>query len=193
MKPRISQPEIFNAALNHFAEKGFEKTTMTDIAESLSVTKGNLYLYAENKKQLYEDSIRYALTKWMNYVNYEVKKSGTVEKQFQTLCFSAYSYIRNDEYLQKIIERDPSIYPIKSDDDRFKDINDAAMQLLEKVIRNGIKEKVFRQVQPRQTALYIYSVYIMFIIKAFVQHDSTADEALFKIAVDMNLKSLLTR
>jgi len=193
MKPRIPQSEIYSTAIKLFAEKGYEKTTMNDIAEDLSVTKSNLYLYAENKKNLYENAIRFGLTRWHLAVNEKVKKTVGIEAKFRTLCFSAYNYLKEEGNLRKLLHRDQSIFPINSEDDRFSDINYTAMTILEDLIIEGMQQKVFRKVDHNRAARYIYSVYIMFIIKTYVKDDTTTDDNLLDTAVELNLNGLLIR
>lgn len=45
--------QILEAALEAFAEKGFDKTTMAEIARASGVSKGLLYWYFENKQTLF--------------------------------------------------------------------------------------------------------------------------------------------
>ena len=193
MKPKKPQSEIFDTAIRHFAESGYDKTTMEAIAEDLSMTKGNLYLYASGKRDLYESSIRYGLLKWLRTVASKIKDIENIEDRFITLCASAWGYLKTEKYLKTIIQRDQSIFPIKSDDDRFADINRIAIKLLKDLIQEGISRKIFRQVNPQKTAQYIYSVYIMFIIRTYVKSDSSADDNLFNAAIELNLNGLLIR
>ena len=191
MKRRIPQSEIYSTAIKLFAEKGYEKTTMESIAESLSVTKSNLYLYATNKKDLYENAIRYGLTGWHQAVNEKVKKTLGIEDKFKTLCFSAYNYLKEENNLRKLLHMDQSIFPINAEDDRFSDINYTAMTILDDLILEGMEQKIFRKVDHKEVARYIFSVYIMFIIKAYVKDDTTADDNLLETAVELNLNGLL--
>jgi TetR/AcrR family fatty acid metabolism transcriptional regulator len=50
--------QILDAALEAFAEKGFDKTTMDDIARASNVSKGLLYWYFENKQALFAALIK---------------------------------------------------------------------------------------------------------------------------------------
>ncbi len=50
-KPRRKQ-EIIQAALECFAERGFEAVSMSDIAKYVGVSKGTLYLYVDSKQEL---------------------------------------------------------------------------------------------------------------------------------------------
>lgn len=45
--------EIFEAALEVFAKKGFDKATLDEIAEKLNITKPALYIYFRNKEELF--------------------------------------------------------------------------------------------------------------------------------------------
>lgn len=45
---------ILNAAISIIEEKGFEKTTMDEIAEKTELSKGTLYLYYNDKASLYQ-------------------------------------------------------------------------------------------------------------------------------------------
>ncbi len=45
---------IVSVALDVFAEKGYDQTTMEDIGNRLGVSKGALYLYFKSKEELFE-------------------------------------------------------------------------------------------------------------------------------------------
>ena len=64
MKPRENIETIYKVALSVFAEFGYQKATMEDIAGKLDMTKGNLYLYVKNKKDLYHKTVTHALLGW---------------------------------------------------------------------------------------------------------------------------------
>ncbi|NOJ28264.1 MAG: hypothetical protein DA330_09675 [Nitrososphaera sp.] len=44
---------IINAAIESFSQTGFDRTKMDDIAKSLDLSKGTLYLYFESKEDLF--------------------------------------------------------------------------------------------------------------------------------------------
>ena len=47
------QAEILDAAMKLFSERGFERTTVDEIATRANVGKGTIYLYFENKEQIF--------------------------------------------------------------------------------------------------------------------------------------------
>ena len=56
--------EILDAASQIFADYGYKKTSMQDIGDRLGMTKSNLYLYFDNKEDLYKKSVSFQLLKW---------------------------------------------------------------------------------------------------------------------------------
>ena len=53
-----AKDRILNGAAVVFAEKGFSRATMDDIAKKIGVSKGALYLYFKSKGQLFEELCR---------------------------------------------------------------------------------------------------------------------------------------
>ena len=50
--------EILAAALTEFVERGYAATRLDDIARRAGVTKGTMYLYFENKEELFKAVVR---------------------------------------------------------------------------------------------------------------------------------------
>lgn len=50
--------EILQAALECFAENGFEGTRLDDVARRAGITKGTIYVYFANKEQLFAATLR---------------------------------------------------------------------------------------------------------------------------------------
>lgn len=46
------RPDIIHAARNLFASRGYDKTTMADIAEAIGVAEGTVYIYFASKQEL---------------------------------------------------------------------------------------------------------------------------------------------
>lgn len=65
--------EIIQAAEKVFFSKGFEKSTMDDIAERAELSKGTLYLYFKSKEDLHMAVARKAIG-LLNSITSAVKK-----------------------------------------------------------------------------------------------------------------------
>lgn len=53
--------EITAAALELFVERGFANTRLEDVASRAGISKGTLYLYFENKEELFKAVVREGL------------------------------------------------------------------------------------------------------------------------------------
>ncbi|BBF41781.1 transcriptional regulator, TetR family [Lachnospiraceae bacterium KM106-2] len=60
--PEVRKQEILAAAMELFDEKGYEATTMTDIAKRVGVVSGLCYRYFKSKHELYETAIQSYVT-----------------------------------------------------------------------------------------------------------------------------------
>lgn len=56
-KPDTRRQEILTGALNVFLRKGYEKTTIADIAQELGISQGLCYRYFPSKEMIYEEVI----------------------------------------------------------------------------------------------------------------------------------------
>lgn len=60
------QERILNAAIKEFAQKGFEKASTNEIVKDANISKGLLFHYFNNKKDLYFFLYDYSLNIFMN-------------------------------------------------------------------------------------------------------------------------------
>jgi len=64
----LTKEEIIKVALEHFAKKGYENTSMQEIAEDLNITKPALYYHFKNKQDLYNEIFKFYFEK-LNFTN----------------------------------------------------------------------------------------------------------------------------
>jgi AcrR family transcriptional regulator len=59
--PIVNQDEILikNAAIDLFAQKGFNETTLVDISKNAGISKNRIYSYFNNKKQILSSLLEY--------------------------------------------------------------------------------------------------------------------------------------
>ena len=184
---------IYDAALKVFALYGYKRTRVEDIAAEVGMTKGNLYLYAKDKRELYEKAVSYGLLKWQDRVRDAVLGMDNVEEQFITMCRKSYQYLSRDVALRTILINDPSIFPLSPREDRFTEINRASMEMLNAVLRKGVEEKKFRAVDIKYATDLLFSIYVMFIIKTYIKSEGKSTRKMFEQGLDLILNGLLRR
>ncbi|MBN1532565.1 MAG: TetR/AcrR family transcriptional regulator [Spirochaetes bacterium] len=182
---------ILEASLAVFAQYGYRKASMEDIADRLGMTKGNLYFYCRNKLDLYEKSVALGLLRWQNRVRDAVEREEDIMDKFTALGLKSYEYLSEDDTLRSIIMNDPAIQSVTPSEDRFPSIGQASYAMLRGIIQRGVDEGVFRRVDIDQVAGFLYSVYCMFIIKTYVKSEGHTAQGMYRAGIDLILKGLL--
>jgi hypothetical protein len=121
----------------------------------------------------------------------ESKKDVVV--RFRVMCVKAYQYLSVNEDLQSIVLRDPTIFTLSPREDRFYSVNVAAVEMIKGVLDQGIRENRFRKMDVEPMAEFLFSIYIMFIIRAYVKSEGKSVQAIFDAAVDLMINGLLAR
>lgn len=69
-KPKSNQKreQIFQAGLKLFAENGFSKTTIKDIAQEAGVSFGTVFTYYENKAALFQACVTEPLQEFRQHM-----------------------------------------------------------------------------------------------------------------------------
>jgi len=192
MKPKEDLSTIYEAALGVFAEFGFKKATLDDIAAELGMTKGNLYRYARNKRDLYRNTVRYALLRWQGKVRDAIAAESDVVQQFHVMCRKAVAYLAEDDALRRLLVRDPDIFPMFPREDPYADINANSVAMIRSILERGIRANRFQPVDLNTVPEIIFSVYKMFIIRMYIISRDRAQEEMFTQTVALITQGLFT-
>ncbi|GEM_PF-4828055 len=76
----IRRQQVFDAAIGVFAEYGYEKASLDNVAKKLKVTKPALYLYFKNKEDLFLSTVFHRFDTTIHEVN-ELQNSDLPGKQ----------------------------------------------------------------------------------------------------------------
>jgi len=182
--------EIFKAALKLFAHYGFKKTTIEDVALEVGMTKSNIYFYVKDKKDLYEQTVGNELQQWRNSIADSVNGVDDVVEKFKVMAVGSFSYLSEHQDLRSILIRDPSIFTLSPKEDRFYEINYGAMQLIRDILAQGVEEGRFKPISIERTAELLFSIYIMFLIKAYVKSEGSSASRMYEEGVEIMLHGL---
>jgi len=94
-KDENKRKEIINSAFEIFGKKGFESTTIKDIAEQANVASGSVYNYFENKEDLFKATVEEG---WNDLLSEMEKISNSNEhplKKFENLMEYGFQTLEN--------------------------------------------------------------------------------------------------
>ncbi len=190
MSRTIKENRIFDAALKLFAEYGYKKTTIEDVANELGMTPGNIYFYVKNKKDLYEKTVQSALGRWRDSVAEAVATEKGAPEKFRVMAERSFEYLRGRDDILSVLSRDPDIFTLTPDEDRFYDINAGAMLLMKDILQQGVREKSFHKMNVDRATEFLFSVYIMFLIRAYVKPEGENVAEMFREGLELILRGL---
>lgn len=193
MKPKMDPVVIYEAALVVFARYGYEKSSLEDIAKVLKMTKGSLYTYVKNKRDLYQKTVAYALRRWQSKVAESVRNESEPRAQLELLCDRAIGYLREEKRFRELLRNDPDIFPMFNADDPYREINDRSRDMIGQILTAGIETKAFNPVDVPKTAEILFSIYKMFIIQAYVKTDEEFISRMLKDTLSLITEGLYRR
>ena len=193
MKKEAKKEEILQNALKVFAEYGYKKTAIEDISRSMDMAVGTIYLYAENKRDLYRSAVALGLKRWQQSVINAVSdasENGVLAK-LDALITSGYYYLEKDIYLRKILEREPELLPIIESKDPFIDINRESVCVIRDILSEGVQEGIFEIENIEDTARSLFSIYIMFVQKTYIAAEGDYVKGMFNTVISLMMRGLL--
>ncbi|HOJ14640.1 MAG TPA: TetR/AcrR family transcriptional regulator [Deltaproteobacteria bacterium] len=189
-KRELRVEAIYKAALKVFAAYGFRKATIEDIANELGVGKSSLYFYVRDKRELYEKAVAYGLTRWQDKVRKAVADEPDPERKFVVMAKKAYEHLVEDQDLRRILERDPSLFPLDESRDPYAHINRASMNMIREVLANAIDAGRFRSVDLDAVPQLLFAVYVMLVQKAYMFGQGPLAGIMFEDGLDIVLDGL---
>jgi AcrR family transcriptional regulator len=193
MAKKTSPEKIFETALEIFAKYGFRRTRVEDIATELAIATGTLYRYVKDKKDLYEKTVMFGIRRWQSKVFEAVAGVEDVTEQFIVMGKKGYGYLADDVYLRQILINDPSIFPLTPRQVRLPEIDTASINLIKSILRKGVEQKLFADIDINMTAELFYSFYVMFIIKTYIRSDRHSTQEMFEHGLSLILNGLIAR
>jgi len=191
MGKKINTDKIYEAALKIFAKYGFRRTRVEDIARDLDMATGTLYRYIKDKKDLYEKTVEFGIARWQGKVFEALSEKEDIKARFITMCTKGYQYLSEDVHLREIMIQDPSIFPLSPRKVRFPHIDNSSITLIKEILNQGIKENVFRNMDVSHVAEFLYSIYVMFIIKTYIKSEEQSTQKMFNEGLAILLNGLL--
>ncbi len=189
---RDRDAEVLDAALGVFAELGFRKASLDDIAGRLGITKGALYRYARDKRDLYRRSVERGFRLWQASAERAAEAGANPLERFRSACRAAFRYLAAEPRLRAVLAKDPGLFPLFEAADPFSEINARSVRLLQRLIEEAQAAGAFNPGDARAAARVLFSLYVLFIQKAYVAAEAD-EEALFERGLALVLDGLRSR
>jgi AcrR family transcriptional regulator len=147
-------PEILDAALACFSDKGFAACRMEDIAKRAGISKGTIYLYFQSKEAVFKALARRAIGERIAAIagQLDAYDGGTAELLRQVLTMvGSIASVSDAVVLPRLVLAEAGNFPELAEFWR-KEIIDRGLGVFEMIIRGGQARGEFRPVPPEHAA-----------------------------------------
>jgi AcrR family transcriptional regulator len=161
MKPEDKRQKILKAAVSLFLQKGFDSTTMDEIAVRSRIAKGTLYLYFRDKADLYISLLEERISDLHKAFAEVIASPASPSEKLEAIIRRNLEYIARQYSGAEFIAdssagHDPEILKLLRS--RITPRFAAIMEQIAGVIREGAAKGEFRAVDPLETAASIFSL-----------------------------------
>jgi len=141
---RISKPpeerkqEIIETALALFQEKGYENTTIQDIAERMNVAQGLCYRYFKSKQDIFAAASDHYAASFVAHISTPITDDLTAIQKFNLTVKRLFEYGAKHEEFETAFKNEPEISY-----SRLQNVISRFVDLMIPIVEQGVEEKVF--------------------------------------------------
>jgi AcrR family transcriptional regulator len=139
--------EILEAGFEEFAQRGYEATRLEDVGERVSLTRGAIYLYFQDKEELFKAVVRSVIQPVLQQVrNVTQSFDGPTEEVLRLLLMTFYREIARDRRrsrLLRVLVADGPNFP-ELTEFYYNEVIQHGIGCFEATIKRGIDRGEFR-------------------------------------------------
>ena len=160
--PEIRRAEIMDAAMLLFIEKGYANTTTQDIVDKVNISRGLLYYHFKNKEDILYCLVERYSEKLLRDIHVIVNDDDktAIEKIrafIDATIISTDNVSAEGTELQKTVDLKENRYML---DKLSHKLIEKLTIYFERIINQGISEKVFSVKYPSETAEFLMTAYV---------------------------------
>lgn len=150
--------KIMEAAIKVFAERGFERTRITDVARRAGTAYGLVYYYFENKERLLKDILKENWAEFLHVINEVNKEKKEFKKKVEDITLFLVKIYSQFPELLKVVVLEYSRSPRLSDKD-VRDYLDHAVDAMENVVKEAQKKgEIKKSINPFIASLVFFGI-----------------------------------
>ncbi len=135
--------QILNAAIKVFAEQGYHKATISQVAREAGVADGTIYIYFKNKADILFNFFSYKTRRVFDRFKGEVEKVDHAEDKLRNLIRRHLGEFQRDPNMAVVFQRE-ALQARYIDDAYIKDITKMYLDIIDDIIVQGQKEGSIR-------------------------------------------------
>ena len=189
-----TRAKLLNAALDVFSEKGYSRTTLTDIAKRIGMTRGAVYWHFKDRQELLMEIMDAMFAKEQELVTEKVPHVSTLDDLKDYLVARAQVILENDDCRKFIfflaLQMEWTTETLAFTRQKLEQLQNAPFREIERVLTKARQEGVLREDtdirQLEDILLGVFKGLVMHHLSGFASSDLPA---CVEMAVDTILRS----
>lgn len=183
---------IFEAAVSVFAESGFERARMDEIANRAKVAKGTIYYHFKSKEELFVALMNNRMERLIAYLRSRLQQVEHPQNRLGEILDAQVRYLYDNGTFTKLLISEVwgSIERQRVFRARIRDL----VAIIEEVINQGEKAGEFRAVKVHETAVAIFGAIGVAVLQELFRFEEQEREAVKEERIPElvdNLKTLI--
>lgn len=133
--------DLKKAAIYLFTMKGYNGTSVREIAEMAGTTKPCLYYYFKSKEGIYLSILEETLQEFLNILSMKFEEEKSASRQLKMLCFSVYKKFKERKDILRLIHSifygPPQSAPPFNFESFHKAFNEAIREKIDMAVEKG--------------------------------------------------------
>ena len=189
-RPDSDTKKMFiESSIKLFADKGFNGTSMRDIAKAVGTTLPTIYYYFGNKQDLYQSILREVIEKFIETTATAAVEVGGIREKLIAMGMAKHRFIAENREMMMLYLRE--MYGPKGVVSLNESIAQGVM-MLEMLVREGIEKGELRQVDPNITAWYLMGVFSTYDMRIVGRGELPSEEEI-RAVVDLAIEAIKNR
>ena len=188
-----TRARILDSAGHCFADRGFAKTTVEEIARQAGVSKALVYVHFEGKEDLLAKVLERTLEEWRSYNWTEVDRraGGSALESIAVMHRASIDYARKHPVLRTILIRDERLL-LSQDDEPVRRSTQGWRRRLISVLEGGIQSGELRaDLGPEEMADVVRLWHLAFLDRLYAESlIDVTDERLIEASIEVMKRGL---
>ncbi|TET13143.1 TetR/AcrR family transcriptional regulator [Candidatus Aerophobetes bacterium] len=153
--------QILQAAEKLFAKKGFYPTTIDEIAKEAKSAKGTIYLYFNNKEDLFFSVIETKLDLLLDKIQEAVEKPGSASQRIKTAISIHLKFLEENKNFFKVMQSLPEGLKKKLErklKGRVVEKQSRYIEILDRLIQEAIDRKEIKALDSKKLAVILMGI-----------------------------------
>lgn len=148
--PEERKQEIVLAALELFSEKGYENTTIQDIADYLNIATGLCYRYFKSKQEIFAATSELYAKQAVEKLHVSLPTEATTIEQFNFAIMSLFEYAIKHNEFEASYQNEPEISA-----NRVDHLAEQIVLKMTPIVKKGVAEGVFTCSDIKHTLIFL--------------------------------------